>query len=97
MNGHLPNENSAPGTHTGLYPLEDANTVVIRPVMNNIPQPIHICFLCRIFIKEVMLHKLDTPCFQRSWVLLRPDTRLGQLEHWAAILKDEIQVGVNVR
>ena len=48
----------------------------------------------RVFAEEIVFHELHAACREGCWVFLGPDSLLGLLEDWCAVLDHEGELGI---
>lgn len=94
---YLPNQDTTARSHRRLDCTENLDAVIIRPIMDDVAQPVHIRVRGRVGLEKVVLHELHAARLQSRRVLARPDLRLRLFESRGAVLDDELQIGVKVR
>lgn len=66
-------------------------------LLQDIPQPIHICPFYWVWLEKVVLLKLHTARFQGLRVFAGPDLLLGLFQHRRTILDNESESRVEMR
>lgn len=94
---YLPNQYPTAWSHRGLDRRKYADTIFVRPVVQDIAEPINIGPLDRVFLEEVVGDKFDPASFQCGRILARPDVGLCLLQNRRPILDDKIEFRINVR
>lgn len=93
---NLPYEDPTARSHGGLDRGQDPHAVLVRPVVQDIAQPVHVGVRDGVRLEEVVRLETHAPplCRECRRVLARPYLGLGLLQNRRAVLDDEIEVRV---